>query len=648
MKAAAVTSSFVMSPSVRRGASPPGCEGDLELTGPGCLARVAQAPCVIGVDVVRRALRDIDFDADIDRAAAQVVCDLLDTFTADVASQAAGVCRSRGGKIVTRDDLQFSLARLGIPAAVLDHARRGDYRPGSMEKPFSFSPFSFPSCAHPSSFPPFSLPRQFCSAPSSSSASLRSLIQQSQQRQQRLLRQVLREQRESASTPGARPEGGRKIRVRTVSHHSKPPCTADVSSVYSAASRLSSLGADEGSSRVGAQSGQSGAVERTAEGRREGECRETGGDDGRSGSQDAGEKNEGPFSGGGRKGHVTTPEANSRQGDEQGERGEKSFGRGQVSSSFRDEGRVTSGSVPKGLTGVGGERPSADGEERTDPELAKEESSAGSSGAAPRSSRPVYMAGILAAERTSFPEDGAHVQQNVPPQTSYYPGSRPLHYGSGVIPSARVPCAGHDITGVIPEIVVTSPVPPFNGQVGHSFTSENRPPSLVRTSPQPGPPALPRPPSSAATLNHLSSPYCVPTSAHDEGLLYRQMLTPLGVSPPPYPNGPAAQKHMFMTPHQEADRSPYSHAVRPGSGSPVPGGLSRGTGEIMPGHLYPNTVPGNAPQAGGYLVPVFFDPHMRADRRNRMAPAGLSEVTPLKGSLPGGGRINIGGAEDLK
>lgn len=542
----------------------------------------------------------------------------------------------------------FFSARLGIPAAALDHERRGDYRPDSTDNPFAFSAFSFPSCAHLSSFPPFSLPRQFCSAPSSSSVSLRSLIQQSQQRQQRLLRQVLREQRESASTPGARPERGRKIRVRTVSHQGKPPCTADVSSVYSAASRLSSLGADEGSNRVGVHSGRIAAVERTGEGEGEGDCRETGGDDGRRGSQDAGENNEGSFPGRGKKGHVTTADANSPQGDVEGERGEKNVVPGQGSSSSREEGRVTSGSGPNGLTGVGGEPPGADGEDRTDPEPAREESGAGSSGAPPRSSQPVYMGGIPAAERTSFPKEGARVQQNVLSQSSYYPGSRPLHHGSGVVPSARVPRAGHDVTGVIPEIVVTSPVGPINGQIGHSLTGENRPLPLVRSSPQQSPAALPRPPSGASTLSHPSPPYCVPATAQDGGLLYRQISASQGISPPPYPDGPAARKHMFMTPHQEADRSPYSQAVHPGSATPVPGGLSRSTGDIMPGQLYPNTVPANAPQAGGYLVPVFFDTHVRADPRNRVAPAGLSEVSPLKGALPGGVRTHTGGPEDLK
>lgn len=62
-----------MSSPVGRDASSPGCEGVLGLTRPGCLGQAAQPPsCVIGVDAVRRALRDIDFDAGIDRAAARV------------------------------------------------------------------------------------------------------------------------------------------------------------------------------------------------------------------------------------------------------------------------------------------------------------------------------------------------------------------------------------------------------------------------------------------------------------------------------------------------------------------------------------------------------------------------------------------------
>lgn len=60
-----------------------------------------------------------------------MVCDLLDTFTADVASQAAGFCRSRGSKIVTRDDLRFSLGKKARseqpPLAYSDSGARGIY-----------------------------------------------------------------------------------------------------------------------------------------------------------------------------------------------------------------------------------------------------------------------------------------------------------------------------------------------------------------------------------------------------------------------------------------------------------------------------------------------------------------------------------------
>lgn len=415
---------------------------------------------------------------------------------------------------------------------------------------------------------------------------------------------------------------------------------------------------EEGSSRGGLQQGQSEVLEHAREGRDGGGggSRERGAaDEGRrggGGGLDGEEQNDGASSRPKEKAQVVTAEANGggSQDDEEGEKGRRNTAaRGQGPSTVCERTRGSSESLPKGLVLEGGGRGGAEGGREKDGQ--GEKPSAEASDGARSSKQPVYTGGV-SAERVFFSEESSsHVQQNTLSQTPYLPGARSLHQSSGAVSSVPgVPAGvGHGMAGLLPEIVVTSPVPPFSEQRGHSL-AQGAHPALSMRNPQHLPAALPHPPSSeaAATLAHPSLALYSTSTKEEEDTFLRQRPTPHGISLPPYANSLAAQKHLYMTPHQEtAERTAYPQGLHSDSASPIPGGRIRST-EALPGQFYPNSVPTISCQPAGYVVPVFFETQLRADRRNRGPPAGMSEVTPLKGSLPGGGRLTVGGPEDLK
>ncbi|PFH32866.1 variable surface lipoprotein [Besnoitia besnoiti] len=199
--ARAETANGASSPSERNGET-------LSFSSLPCASESAEeaALSALNASLVVEALEDLNPGAEIEPAAARLVGGVLDAFVVDVASQAARLCLTRRGSTLRRDDLQFALAwSFSVPVFATGSASTAGA--GICVEPDA----SCPSVAR-------------AALPRSSDAgrwSMQAFVALQEERQRRLFHQLFLEQQEGANGGlGARPEGGRKIRVRTLGQKS--------------------------------------------------------------------------------------------------------------------------------------------------------------------------------------------------------------------------------------------------------------------------------------------------------------------------------------------------------------------------------------------------------------------------------------------